>query len=445
MCSSKIIILSVIIALFNLFTAINAFAQGGWQIIQEDSQTMYTDMCFVDRNNGWIVGYSVAEMGVEDVGMIIHTGDGGQCWEYQTYKAGGRLFAVDFTDSLHGWVLGYEGVIRYTNNGGKRWETDSSLYQEGWHVADICFIDTLKGWAIGNSPQQIWHTKNGGKNWVRQYYNETEGYFSKIFFVDSLSGWVSDRGKILQTQDGGKSWIKTYESTDSLYFKSIDFINRQLGWIVGVGLPGNIILRTSNGGLSWDPVSIGSNFDLGEISFADSLHGWIAGGPSGGDIFYTNDSGINWNTLETGMGECLFFYSIYFVDSCTGWAWGRMLCSDDSKALKFTCSNDIVQPMLKSIILPDGFQVLQNYPNPFNFETKILFFSREVSRLSISIYDTYGRLVKSCIDNEMFPRGFHEVKWDGRDQQGNAVSSGVYLGTFRSKRNVKTIKLVVIK
>ncbi|MFZ5519432.1 MAG: YCF48-related protein [Candidatus Zhuqueibacterota bacterium] len=447
---TKFLIPSVIFALFNFFQAINLYAQGSWKIIRQDTLTIYTDMDFVDKNNGWVIGYSLATVGVEAADVIIHTSDGGETWEYQKFRTGGRLFALNFMDSLHGWALAYNGVILHTKDGGKKWDPDSSLYQQWWkpwwRATDIYFVDTLKGWVIGNNPQEIYHTQNGGKTWIHQYTGGSEDGFSTVFFLDSLVGWVSDRGKILHTEDSGRNWIKQYVATDSLYFGSIYFINSQLGWIVGVGLPRNIILKTSDGGQSWEVTPIGWGFELGGICFVDSLHGWIAGGPVGGCVLYTNDGGKTWTSQDTGMGEGLLLRSVCFIDSCTGWAMGPVICSDITKVLKYTCSSSSIDNnTLNNPICPGTFKLLQSYPNPFNLETTIRFYNPQAARISVAIYDIGGRLVKSLISNEMLSIGYHEVRWSGRDQQGNVVPSGVYLCTLKSKENVKAIKLVAIK
>lgn len=66
-------------------------------------------------------------------------------------------------------------------------------------------------------------------------------------------------------------------------------------------------------------------------------------------------------------------------------------------------------------------------------------------RVSVSIYDVDGRLVKNLISNEMLSQGYHEVYRNGRDQQGNVTPSGVYLCVLKSKGNVKAVKLLAIK
>ncbi|MCP4710468.1 MAG: hypothetical protein GY869_17740 [Planctomycetes bacterium] len=81
------------------------------------------------------------------------------------------------------------------------------------------------------------------------------------------------------------------------------------------------------------------------------------------------------------------------------------------------------------------FKLLQNYPNPFNPVTTIKFAippdfpltmaARHV--VSLQIYDISGRLIKTLIDNLPFEPGYHSIQWDGRNRDGAAVGSGVYI------------------
>ncbi|MGH7456533.1 MAG: FlgD immunoglobulin-like domain containing protein, partial [bacterium] len=67
----------------------------------------------------------------------------------------------------------------------------------------------------------------------------------------------------------------------------------------------------------------------------------------------------------------------------------------------------------------------QNYPNPFNPETIIRFYLNERQRVQLVIYDVTGQRVRTLLEGEL-PAGEQAISWDGRDQQGKAVASGVY-------------------
>lgn len=75
---------------------------------------------------------------------------------------------------------------------------------------------------------------------------------------------------------------------------------------------------------------------------------------------------------------------------------------------------------------PEAFTLDQNYPNPFNPETAIRFSIREAGPVTIQIYDAAGRQIRKLI-NDYRSAGEHQVFWNGRNDRGEAVSSGVYL------------------
>ncbi|HLP18062.1 MAG TPA: cohesin domain-containing protein [Bacteroidota bacterium] len=75
--------------------------------------------------------------------------------------------------------------------------------------------------------------------------------------------------------------------------------------------------------------------------------------------------------------------------------------------------------------VPATFALLQNYPNPFNPSTHISFGLPSQARASVTIYNILGQSVRSFAPADL-SAGYHEVIWDGRDNDNRMVSSGVY-------------------
>ena len=87
-------------------------------------------------------------------------------------------------------------------------------------------------------------------------------------------------------------------------------------------------------------------------------------------------------------------------------------------------------PLLTSVNSEEGnvpgeFSLSQNYPNPFNPETVIKFSLPIFSEVKLVVIDMLGREVKQLV-NSIQPAGTHQIAWDGRDNRGNRVASGVY-------------------
>jgi photosystem II stability/assembly factor-like uncharacterized protein len=97
--------------------------------------------------------------------------------------------------------------------------------------------------------------------------------------------------------------------TNSLYF-----YNENLGWAVGYSM-----IRTKDGGTTWEDIADGYYGLLKDIYFADSLNGWAVG--CNGAILKTNNSGDTWEIQNSGVDYNL--YSVFFLDSSKGWAVGE--------------------------------------------------------------------------------------------------------------------------
>lgn len=96
-------------------------------------------------------------------------------------------------------------------------------------------------------------------------------------------------------------------------------------------------------------------------------------------------------------------------------------------------------------ITPDDYELYQNYPNPFNPSTNISFYLPVDKRISLIIYDISGREVVRLIDDQEFPKGKHNVVWDGKDKNGKPVASGTYFYTLRFGNFEKTRKMMLVK
>jgi len=90
------------------------------------------------------------------------------------------------------------------------------------------------------------------------------------------------------------------------------------------------------------------------------------------------------------------------------------------------------------------FELYNNYPNPFNPETTIKFSLPEAGHVQAEIVDISGRSVKSLVNGNKSP-GMHAVVWDGRDNAGAPVATGVYFYVMQYKEKILKNKLLLIK
>lgn len=111
----------------------------------------------------------------------------------------------------------------------------------------------------------------------------------------------------------------------------------------------------------------------------------------------------------------------------------------------------VVIPVDKGeVVLPKLFSLGQNYPNPFNPTTTIRFEigagggSQQSVQTSLKVYNILGQRVKTLVDEPKSP-GIYYQTWDGKDEQGNKVSSGVYFYQLRAEGYNETKKMVLLK
>jgi hypothetical protein len=95
-------------------------------------------------------------------------------------------------------------------------------------------------------------------------------------------------------------------------------------------------------------------------------------------------------------------------------------------------------------VLQAAFGLGQNYPNPFNSSTRIKFSLPKREHLQLTIYDILGREVRTLIDDDR-PAGNYDIFWDGRNNDGDDIASGVYLYQIRTSDFASTRKLLLIK
>ncbi|MBN1558988.1 VCBS repeat-containing protein [candidate division KSB1 bacterium] len=94
--------------------------------------------------------------------------------------------------------------------------------------------------------------------------------------------------------------------------------------------------------------------------------------------------------------------------------------------------------------LPKQFALHQNYPNPFNPATSLLFDIAEPCPGSLVIYDILGRKVRTLIEGDLAP-GFHKIEWDGANEYGKTVASGLYHAVLHTEKGQFVKKMAMVR
>jgi hypothetical protein len=94
--------------------------------------------------------------------------------------------------------------------------------------------------------------------------------------------------------------------------------------------------------------------------------------------------------------------------------------------------------------LPKEFDLSQNYPNPFNPTTVIEYALPKASQVKIQIYNILGQKVRNLVDEQQ-EAGYKTIYWDGKDDHGKEISSGVYFYRIVARDFVKCKKMTLLK
>jgi hypothetical protein len=199
---------------------------------------------------------------------------------------------------------------------------------------------------------------------------------------------------------------------------------------------------------------------VGGLCYSDSF--WIYGGcplindfdvmqASGGsvsEVTYNASNGSNdavlsrqrANPLGTTVGVVLSGFSFIYIRSND-----TNLEDDRARFLHDTLlwlGNSL--PLPTPVGSKNVYSLSQNYPNPFNPQTTIAFSVKDRANVSLKVYNVAGELVRTLADESM-SAGPHTKVWDGRNDAGQPVSSGVYFYKLVSNNFQQTKKMVLLK
>jgi photosystem II stability/assembly factor-like uncharacterized protein len=279
------------------------FAQQGWSrltIIKQDDQPAVINAVTYDGDDIWVVGAkgliarsfdegrtfnavpSAVDVGLNDVtvrgerisivgdqGTILRSTDGGRSFIRSNYSLRYRegqgkggivdLYSVQFIDKDTGYIVGDQGLILTTGNGGASWrEQYSGSDAQLFHLS---FRDS-RGWVVGTGGK-ILHTTDSGRNWYPQRSGVQED-LNRVYFVDDRVGLITgDKGVLLRSENGGATWERVALNVAEPLF-GMSFVDKKTGWVVGYG---GRIVRTYDGGRNWVEQDSATKADLFSVSF----------------------------------------------------------------------------------------------------------------------------------------------------------------------------------
>ena len=163
---------------------------------------------------------------------------------------------------------------------------------------------------------------------------------------------------------------------------------------------------------------------------------WLSSDPRSGFVMPGSSSDINvtFNASQLDEGEYIGYLDIISNDPDEG---------SIAVECTLTVSGETGIEDLSNLV-PEEFALQQNYPNPFNPATQISFALPVQSDVRLMIYDLLGRQVRGLLA-EKLPAGYHAITWDGTDDRGRAMSSGIYFYSLIAGNFEQSRKMIIIK
>ena len=98
-----------------------------------------------------------------------------------------------------------------------------------------------------------------------------------------------------------------------------------------------------------------------------------------------------------------------------------------------------------TVITPNDYTLEQNYPNPFNPSTTIRFTLPIKKQITLAVYNANGQKVKTLINNKVLNKGSYEQVWDGTNEKGHKVASGMYIYKLKFGNFSKSRRMLLVK
>jgi hypothetical protein len=180
-------------------------------------------------------------------------------------------------------------------------------------------------------------------------------------------------------------------------------------WVVDV---------SNNGGATWINVENTNATDASWREVRLNLNQIFGGPPNQVQVRFVASDLADGSLVEAGVDEFMIFLNV-----------GQTAVNDPTGAAA----------------VPTRITLGPNVPNPFNPSTRISFELPARAEVTLQVYDTAGRLVRSLAEHAAYEPGTHEVVWDGRDDRGGGLAAGVYHVRMAGPGFDETRKVVMVK
>jgi photosystem II stability/assembly factor-like uncharacterized protein len=303
----------------------------GWRVLPAAPfRGKQDDIFFIDASTGWYGN---------GAGKLYQTFDGGDSWSLSWDRPGTYIRALGFIDRNVGF-LGNIGVDYFpgvtdrhplyrTADAGRSWDPVTNV--QGPLPAGVCSIDILRrpfvnagvleqrttiraGGRVGG-PARLMTSHDLGMTWTSEDLSPLTEAILDVHFISERIGFIAGASNadveqshavILRTVDGGGSWQPVYEGARPFeIIWKLSFPTPRVGFATvqnydpDATVTSRVVARTIDGGSSWTELPVAVDHSLQEfgIGFVDAHRGWIGGSPRG---YETRDGGRSWQPADLG-------------------------------------------------------------------------------------------------------------------------------------------------
>lgn len=365
----------------------------------------------------------------DSLGFLIKTTNGGDTWEQMPYNFKHLVYSFA-TPSTNVWYIGRgrNAIFKTTDAGATFVEQPTPVTSATAHFYDIGFTDENNGYAF-TSNGAIIKTTNGGTTWenANTPFGTTAVYGGHVFNANKVIA-AGGSAKAFMTTDGGANWTAIVTGIPGNFFTT-RFLNNDFGIIAGYNSPAPVASKTTDGGTTWIPLSLPSDYDgssLWSVGFKDTSTFWLGG--INGSIYYTTDGGNSWTKSKPVTGNTLYSFAVVGNDMWISGTQGTILkgfvdplIPVEMVSFNASVSGNSVNLVWKTAteLNNKGFEVERKY-EAGNW-TKIAFVSGNGTTTETNVYSYTDNAVK----NGKVSYRLKQVDFDGSFEYSDIVEANI--------------------
>jgi photosystem II stability/assembly factor-like uncharacterized protein len=383
---------------------------------------------------------------------LLQSADGGKHWREEavlvadSVSIAGALgcLSPDLVRPGYLWAYARPSFV-LSRDMGRHWQRVSlglsNLVYALYAQPEILFADSGAIYLLAPENDKLFKSLDAGENWTAVSIGGSPEISAAAVVPGTGGGLYATQAHeygLWYSADGESNWTRT-SRRGLLGPRTMAFHPRDPGRLYGVNSLG--LLVTADQGESSSLL-----LERGEAVWQSAKIRFAPQDPrtlyvvAGRYLFETGDGGQTWKSLGEGLGARAWFNDVAvdptdpsLVYAATPWGVYRW-----DKDAPITAVEE------EHRAAPSAFALHQNYPNPFNPTTTLRFSLPQRGEVELAVYDLLGRRVATLMQGGQ-EGGTHLLQWDGRDDQGRELASGVYLHCLRAGGKVETRRLLLLK